>query len=398
MKKVIKIFTALLIVTNAFATDRIVQENGAAGTYPTISAAITAAVDGDRIIVYPKIGDNPFIENITINKSLEFATAEDGVRYKIQGNISLEASNNRVITIIGAHLVSGNIQGLTSGWRTNVNIMGCLLEGGNINFSNQYYVNVVSNILSNGNINISHGKVIGNEISNQINQIAIQNSTSISNDTVDIIANKTPRIMCSGNVFLNIQNNFIKALNPDSSNAFFSIYYFYSTTTNMMNIINNTIIVPYGTSSFSSERPKYFNLNAPARIKNNIIQVSSTTTSYNPNVFITAGSSSSYNFIINTVGQYNSLSSTDTIVASPMVDQTTGQLVQSSPAKNGADPSFEFYDLDLTRGDAGCYGGSYSLENYFPITGSSRIYNIDMPFGISTSGGPLNIKADGFDR
>ena len=85
-------------------------------------------------------------------------------------------------------------------------------------------------------------------------------------------------------------------------------------------------------------------------------------------------------------------------VALEPVNTTTGQLILPTPALNGADPSFEFYDLDLSVGDAGCYGGSYSLDNYFPITGSSRVFWVDMPFGITTNGAPLQIKAEGFDR
>lgn len=77
MKTKITLLALFLVTFFSNAADLIVQENGSTGTYPTISQAITAAVNGDRIIIYPKIGDNPYIEDVTIDKSLEFASAQD---------------------------------------------------------------------------------------------------------------------------------------------------------------------------------------------------------------------------------------------------------------------------------------------------------------------------------
>jgi hypothetical protein len=399
MKTTIKTLIALLVVTNAFAFDRIVQENGPTGTFPTISAAVTAAVDGDRIIIYPKIGDNPYVENITINKSLEFASAEDGVRYKIQGDISLVALNSRTISIIGAHLVSGSISGVTAGWKTNVNIMGCILDSGEINFNNQYYVTIVSNVLVSGNITISHGKIIGNDL--QGRTISIGNSTSIIDDTMNIIANKCSNINCSTDIKLNIYNNFIKKTNNINNPGFNSISYSHASATNSkLNIINNTILTAALNSNgySSTARPYYFNLASPAVIKNNIFQTATLSVSYYLPFFLNvANTTRTNNYIYDSVTS-NIPSPSLYYVASVPVNESTGQLLLPTPALNGADPSFEFYDLDLSVGDAGCFGGSYSLDNYFPITGSSRVYNIDMPFGITTTGAPLNIKADGFDR
>lgn len=396
MKRTLKTLIALLLVTNAFAIDRIVQENGPAGTFPTISAAITAAVNGDRIIIYPKIGDNPYVENITIDKTLELASAQDGVRYKIQGDISLIALNNRTISIIGAQLTSGSITGATAGWRTNVNIMGCILDGGNISFSNQYYASIVSNIVQNGSITIAHGKIIGNELVNEEKIISVVGSGSITNDTVNIIANKTGRIFCSSDIFLNIYNNFIKRMAP--INGFICIEYsFVSTSSNKLNIFNNTILVP-STSPNGNPLNSFLLLRSPALVKNNIFQRSSSLSLpplflFGTGVTITA-SNNYYNSSPNVIPTENNPVNVTSGPANPI----TGQLILPTPALDGADPSFEFYDLNLSVGDAGCFGGSYTLDNYFPITGSSRVYNIDMPFGITTTGAPLNIKADGFDR
>lgn len=396
MKKITFSLFLLLFSCYSNAIDRIVQENGPAGTFPTISAAITAAVNGDRIIIHPKIGDNPYVENITIDKTLELASAQDGVRYKIQGTISLTAANNRTITIIGAHITTGSISGSSAGWRTNVNIMGCIIEGGDISFNNQYYVSVVSNILQNGGITIAHGKIIGNELMNDTKRIVVEGSGSIANDTVNIIANKTARIFCSSDITLNIFNNFIKRIS--SADSFISIQYsFISTSANKLNIINNTFLSP--NTNTSSTRNYYLELRSPALVKNNIFQRVSNGLSTSPSFLFGSGVNITASYNIYNNSSINIGSDVNPVnVTTVIVDLTTGQLLLPTSALNGADPSFEFYDLDLTVGDAGCYGGSYTLDNYFPITGSSRVYNIDMPFGITTTGAPLDIKADGFDR
>ena len=75
-----------------------------------------------------------------------------------------------------------------------------------------------------------------------------------------------------------------------------------------------------------------------------------------------------------------------------------GRNLGGSPAINGADPSIEYYDLDLTRGDAGAYGGSHTIDNYFPLTtGSSRVYEMTGDRGVF-QGYNLSIKAAGFDK
>ncbi|WP_412476254.1 hypothetical protein [Flavobacterium sp. TBRC 19031] len=401
MKSKLLLSLLLLSFYNVSATDRIVQENGPAGTFSTITAAIAASVNGDRIIVHPKIGGNPYVENITIDKTLEIASAEDGVRYKIQGNVTLQALNNRTITIIGAHLVSGDISGSSAGWRTNVSIMGCILDGGSINFNNQYYVSVVSTELESGSISISHGRIIGNQMNSESALITISNSTSITNDTLLIVANKFPRLLCTSDIFLTIMNNLIKRVSPQTVLSAHSISYTTTSTQQKLNIINNTVVTPYTVvADGSSTRAKYLNLLSPAVIMNNIFQASYVFTSmYAPTASLTvSGNSSSYNYIMNTLVSYPAFSTTDVLLTTNPVNVTTGQLILPTAALNGADPSFQFYDLDLSVGDAGCYGGSYSLDNYFPITGSSRVFWVDMPFGITTNGAPLQIKAEGFDR
>ncbi|MCG8701674.1 MAG: hypothetical protein MI922_26720, partial [Bacteroidales bacterium] len=75
-----------------------------------------------------------------------------------------------------------------------------------------------------------------------------------------------------------------------------------------------------------------------------------------------------------------------------------GVLAGGSTAIDGAVPNEQYYDLDLTIGDAGAYGGSYTLTNFFPIhTGSTRVYIIKSPFVVN-SGNNINFNAESYDR
>ena len=69
-KKLLFIAIAGLFNLMANAADLYVRATGAGGAYTTVSAAITAANNGDRIIIQPKIDGSAYIENLTINKSL----------------------------------------------------------------------------------------------------------------------------------------------------------------------------------------------------------------------------------------------------------------------------------------------------------------------------------------
>ena len=55
-------------------------------------------------------------------------------------------------------------------------------------------------------------------------------------------------------------------------------------------------------------------------------------------------------------------------------------------------------DIDLSAGDAGAYGGSYTLTNYFPLhTGAARVAHVVYPFNVR-QGSTLRVRATSFDR
>lgn len=388
MKKIIYTLGLIALSYYTKAADLIVQENGGTGTYSSITGAIIASSDGDRIIIHPKLGGDSWIENLTINKSLELVSSQDTTRYKIQGDISIIASAGRKVTITSAEVIGGDISGSSSGFVTTVNVLGSILISGKIQFGDQFDVHVISNILNNGDIVIAKGNVIGNEVLN-FNRIEILGANVT--DTINIIANKVGSIYCNTFVFLNIKNNHIKTMNGSSYENGIHYNVSGSNVSNKLLIENNVIESPEG-YYLDSRANTYLRLSGRAIIKNNVFVEITNSNSNGPYLLIASSSDVSYNFVYGgAVGN----SGVTQLTSYPI--NVNGRLILPSPTQNGADPSFKYYDLDLTRGDAGCYGGSYTLDNYFPITGSSKVFDIDMPFGLTT-GGTLDIKAKGFDR
>ncbi|MBK9318145.1 MAG: hypothetical protein IPM91_04460 [Bacteroidetes bacterium] len=64
----------------------IVEENGLNGAYTTINAALTAATDGDTILIYPRSGGLPFVEDIYAPSkiNLHFHECHPGIKYGVQ--------------------------------------------------------------------------------------------------------------------------------------------------------------------------------------------------------------------------------------------------------------------------------------------------------------------------
>ena len=105
----------MLVAASTFATDRVVEELGIAPTYPSITAAVSAAIDGDRVVVKNRAGDIPWIENISVNKSLQFVSYENNSPFVVQGNYLIEAAPGREVSIIGMRNTGGYFAGINPG-------------------------------------------------------------------------------------------------------------------------------------------------------------------------------------------------------------------------------------------------------------------------------------------
>jgi hypothetical protein len=389
----------LLSFQQSFAADLVVIDNGPAGTYGSITAAITAAANGDRILVTNKPSGGYWIENLSINKSLTFVSATDNERFRLQGSVSILAANNREVTLIGLEAFGGTVSGAnnTTSSRTVVNLLGCSFNfaGNAIDFDYPNYDLTVANcdLGTTGDVTFRYGKVLGN----QLHKVLKRSSLISTNDLIQIIGNRCVGMeLYTDNGFLQVKNNFVKG-NSTSTNTTIFVD---ELKPGNHEISNNTIDLGGNRYGITLDQATP---GATLLVFNNVIlQSGSRSNDYGIYLFRNTGSSliTEYNYIrtLNlSAALSHTLSATDATGTTFNID-ADGRNAAGSAAINGGNPSINYYDLDLTRGDAGAYGGSFTLDNYFPLTtGSSRVYHVILERGIF-QGYNLDVKALGFDR
>jgi hypothetical protein len=389
-------------ITN-YAADLCVAENGAGGCYSSISDAINAASNGDRIIIAPKAGGSAYAENLSISKSLQLLCNTEGGQWAMQGNITITPAVGRNITFIGMKNMLGNITSTgnsPSGTRTRVNILNSEIVSGNIDFVyDNFDASIISTVLSDGYVGIKYGKVIGCDISSQNKYYTYGSSLYVgedatpTNDTILIIGNKIKTFVNYGYGIFNLtQNQYVYIANNYIKQEVAS-YYTYAIGLSYGNTIrkNTTVSMSGITGIYLSA----VNSNAYFDIYNNLTLG---TSGYG--VYLGSGTgpvSYSYNFMSNPLTIYNITDNGTNNTSSNTVLDVDGKPMSGSDAINGGSPDEAYYDLNLTKNDVGAYGGSFTLDNYFPITGAARVYHVQAPRKI-TLGSTLDVKAFSFDR
>lgn len=200
------------MVMNLFAVDRVVEEFGSAPTYPNIAAAVTAAVDGDRIIIKNRAGDIPWIETITVDKSLEFLNYADNGFFVVQGNWTIVPAAGRVVVIKGMRNTSGSILATGAGTlgSTVLKVLDGQFVSGVINAaSDAFRADIVGNEMQFGYVRVNLGNVVGNDITYNGSAECIRivpTTTVFQGDTCAIIGNKVNAAQASNSwegIFVN---------------------------------------------------------------------------------------------------------------------------------------------------------------------------------------------------
>jgi len=386
-KRLLFIAIAGLFTSMASAADLYVRENGANGAYSTVSAAITAAANGDRIIIKPKNGAAAYVENLTVNKSLTFVSETTYQKYKLQGTIVVTPLAGRVVTIHNADASSITISGATTGGRTTLNVFNSILS-----FFDAVQINATANLSGctvQNETNFSHGKFTGNILGSIY--VGHTVDTSLATDDVEIIANIVTYGISNGqkNYTFKILNNFL----PQSSINIWSVK---NGSTN--EITNNVVDTNNGGSgqfgeciTINLETGNTGNIS----IYNNILAYGNDYIIYNYNSNATV--SAYYNmsgvpFIVNNVANQGSNILGDFLI-NPNSHSVSGANV------NAGSPAVEYTDLNLTRNDIGNLGGSNSWSNYWPADGGNRaqINYLNVPRRITT-GATLNVSGSGFSK
>lgn len=389
MKNLILLFTLIGCYANLNAADIYVNNSGATGTYTTISAAISAASNGDILYISP---NSVYNEAINIDKSLTLVSSIANVLFTIEDVVTITGAPNMEIKMIGAKTTSTftfNVGTSNLSNKVKLFLIGSEFENVMLNTDNLevhcFYSKL--NILR-----LFHGEVIGCKIVN----LGVYEGAAIDNgDTLSIIGNviEGELFWQSDDHYFLMSNNYIKrglrinnylnhpnnlnmiinstiiADNYDNNSVYaravVMINKIYSTSSNELNAANNIRILNCIISQENNRSNAY-----TTKITYYYSGTNKSSTSANPKY---SHERTAYNTIL------------------PVID-TYGRSNDPSLVDNGI-TSIEYYDIDLTRNDIGTFGGPHSINNYIDTaSGNGRIYNLKMPFEIY-SGQTPQVKA-----
>jgi len=414
----------LLIVFHiqSFAADRIVEEFGFPPAYSSIGAAVAAANDGDRIIIKNRAGNIPWIENITINKSLQFLSHANDDFFIVQGNYTIEFIQGLEVDIVGMRNTAGNLgQGAaaTGTREAKVRLMDSWFQDGNVSLSSNFFdFDIIGNKIDNGLVAFSIGNLIGNDITGTnmgTSLVNVSNTTpNFLGDTCLIIGNRINYTSSLSSYYslhvdnrqqvVHIKNNFVRysstgirisgsisepipnviwnntTLGQSSFNTStsYGIYVFQTISTSVWEVMSNVCV--RGTLGMSNCRGIGWSSGSS--------QGGTTNCYYN---HIGTGLSPAISPVW-TYAEYNEINQTIELNAAD------GTFTNTPNAIDGGNPGPLFYDIDLTPNDAGAYGGSFTMDNFFPQhTGAARVYHVIYPFNVR-SGNTMDVKAFSFDR
>jgi hypothetical protein len=395
-KQLFFIALASLFTSMVSAADLYVRDLGAGGSYSTISAAITAANDGDRIIIRPKAGSLPFIENLTIDKSLSFVSEINFSKYILQGTITVTPAAGRVVTINNLQISGTNtisVSADTTGGRTTLNVLNSTTAGVNAGVANTTLN--MSGCTSAG-ITMTHGRITGNKVTSiNINTPTID--TNPSTDDIEIIANA---ISVTGTAInLNQKNYNFRILNNFAGTGIVTISAVKNDSTN--EIINNVI-----SSTNTSNANNSIQVSSPAgftglvSILNNVFYYIGPT--YGTFYPVTASGVSCYVYYNQSnysVTMPTITNSGNNNVVSFSLNTTTYTVNGSSTTDTGS-PEDDFADIDLSRNDRGNFGGSDTWANYWPtsVGNKPQVNYLKTPRRIYTGTTEMNATGSGYSK
>lgn len=298
----------------------------------------------------------------------------------------------------------------------HVSVLDSWFQSGGVSFSsNTYDVQVIGCKFDMGRIRISVGNIIGNDVYGENIGAALvdvnNSSTGFLGDTLHVIGNKIQYITGTSleaavrvgtrQQIVHIRNNYIR-FKMDG------LRIHHSTNEPVPCLIYNNTIIGEGPGVSNQRygiRISGIQDNSIWEIMNNVVIASGLT-----GVTLSAISASTSNATVNAYFNYVSSGWTSAITGSFTFNELNytnqniqlnlddGTFANVNNAIDGGNPSPLFYDLDLSPNDAGAYGGSFTLNNFFPQhTGSARIGIVSYPFNIR-NGNTIRMNAMSYDR
>lgn len=370
------------------AADLYVRDLGAGGAYSTISAAISAANDGDRIIIRPKTGNVPYLESLSINKSLTFVSETNFTKYYIQGSIIIVPAANRVITINNMYSLQSSIATTSTtitGGRCTINILNSVADIIDLDNTKNVSTNIYGSTFNS--LSFLHGKVTGNTYTS----IYLGDDIApLADSSVYIIANKGGSTESATKSYpVNIMNNDLGVNGSNLPALLISDIKPAST-----NVVQNNKLL-------SSNTPFKItaSLSGNIAITNNILD-----SNYSGNLKIDVSTLpptviATYN-ISSTSFSTSGVDIQDNNTAYGSYTLNLNNLTSSGAIINAGIPDEEYQDLDLTRSDIGPLGGSNSWTNYWPSNAGNkpRVMFLNTPRRVYQGTGSIQAEATGISK
>ncbi len=403
MKKstVFLLFITVFFTKTAFANDLYVRDFGTNGAYATISLAILASADGDRIIIRPKQDAGAYNENLLINKSLTFVSEIDYEKFIIRGNISFVPQINRNINISNMDM-KGNMDITTdcpNGGRTYIKFYNSTIQAStfpeyHILFSKKNVSVDMIGCQMSANVYISHGKIIGCSIG-YIGLLLDAGDTPATSDVL-IIGNKIFNTLTLDTHYqFQVLNNVMTSPSQIGNGILV-----YNIMPESNNHIDNNSIQNYNHSIFISsggaqvQGKIYIQNNIIEGIPNNYYEVTNNSNTFK--VYINYNISRFNLEISGNSGTYTlgNISNATTLV----VDWTN--FVFTGANINAGYPVAEFQDTDLTRNDIGHRGGANNFDNYWPSNAANKpqIFLLETPRRVPVNTTTINVSGAGFSK
>lgn len=377
---------SLAIAFAAKPMDRMVAPGGSGNIYPTIISAIEAANSGDRIIIAPGV----YPGTITITKSLSLLSNSPGQRYTINGSIALLHSAAQVTLTISSMRLNGGIYENMTNVTGSIRIIDSVITG-DVSITGEAGITCQlhrDSLLSY--VNLTHGVVTGCHLTcdnlpsgygayNMSAFLGVPASARLIGNVIGKGATATTGSMVNvtPNGRFEVRNN-VFVTNTATHVGPLVLCQNSSLMTNDPCVFENNSMIHAGTGN-----PVFLRVNTTSNALN---------LSVRNNLFV--GSSQP----VSTASPSVEVAYNITTMSTAQVDQNTGAPAPGSPAINGGDPDALYTDLDLTRNDAGCYGGSFSRDNFDdPLTSSAAVLFLDAPRRTQAAYS-MQLKAEGFDR
>lgn len=400
--KLFFIAIAGLFTSMVSAADLYVRDGGAGGSFSTISAAIAQASDGDRIIIRPKAGNLPYVENLIINKSLAFVSETNFSKYILQGSISVTPEAGRTISIHNLQ-ISGTgaitVDAATVGGRTTLNIMNSFVAAVNAAQSNTT-LNLSG--CTGAAVTMTHGRCTGNKVNSILFSLQA-GETHLSDDDIEIIANA---IITTGGLGGNQKNYAVKIFNNYLTNG--TIYIGGAKSDSFNEITNN--VIGSSTNTNTTLYSIWLNLDSESQslysIMNNVILKQSNSYATYYQVIASPYASTYVYYNVTNSNQYNgsfimpSVTNSGNNSAAVISLNTTTYTVTGTGIADSGSPEDDYADIDLSRNDRGNGGGSNAWSNYWPTNADNKpqVNYLKTPRRIYTGTTEMNATGAGHSK